>query len=116
MRWTSLGAPLALLALGCGLGNDTTAPEAATWDDHPVMSVGFDDMEMAAAVAAPTNVWTARAAMPTARTAHAVGVVNGVIYAVGGTRDNIKPLATLQAYDPATNTWVTKAALPKPRA
>ena len=62
-----------------------------------------------------TNVWTTKASMPTARIDFSVGVVNGVVYAVGGTKDGLTLLNTVQAYNPATNTWVTKAPLPARR-
>src|SRR5207249_945974 len=43
-----------------------------------------------------------------------VGVVNGVLYAVGGT-DGSGSMATVEAYDPVTNRWTTKAPMPTPR-
>jgi hypothetical protein len=57
----------------------------------------------------PSNPWTAQASMPTARWLLAAGVVNGILYAVGGKNDGT--LATVEAYDPATNTWTTKASM-----
>jgi Kelch motif len=59
--------------------------------------------------------WATRAGMPTARFGLAAGVVNGVLYAVGG-NDGSTNLATVDAYDPATNTWTTKAAMPTARS
>jgi len=65
-----------------------------------------------------TNTWTTKAPMPGARSALQSAVVNGVIYVFGG--DNavstgnsnaFSPLVTVQAYDPATNTWTTKASM-----
>ena len=58
--------------------------------------------------------WTTKASMPTARFALAAGVVNGVAYAVGG--NNGVASATVEAYDPTTNTWTVKAAMPTARA
>ena len=55
--------------------------------------------------------WTAKAPMPTARGNLAVGVVNGILYAVGGTIGNGLPLNTVEAYDPATNTWTARAPM-----
>src|SRR2546429_643700 len=50
--------------------------------------------------------------MPTPRHRLAVGVVNGILYAVGGSVNVGNPvLATVEAYDPATNSWTTKASL-----
>jgi hypothetical protein len=51
--------------------------------------------------------------MPTPRYALAVGVVNGVVYAVGGV--NGGELDTVEAYDPATDTWTGKAPMPTAR-
>ena len=59
------------------------------------------------------GVWETKAPMPTGREYIAVGVVNSVLFAVGG---NGNPqLQTVEAYDPATNTWTTKAPMPTPR-
>ena len=68
-----------------------------------------------------TNSWTTKPSMPTPRSGLAVGVVNGVLYAVGGTDGNYypsvygPPLTTVEAYDPVTNSWTTKAPMPTPR-
>jgi N-acetylneuraminic acid mutarotase len=59
------------------------------------------------------NCWTAKAPMPTGRADLGIGVVNGILYAVGGTTAN--RLATLEAYDPSTNTWTTKTSMPTAR-
>jgi N-acetylneuraminic acid mutarotase len=61
--------------------------------------------------AAVTNVWLTKTSMPTARSGLAAGVVNGVIYVIGGA--NGPSLTTVEAYNPSTNTWATKAPLPK---
>ena len=52
--------------------------------------------------------------MPTPRRYAAVGVVNGVLYAVGGA--NSGALGTFAAYDPATDTWITRGETLTPRA
>jgi small nuclear ribonucleoprotein (snRNP)-like protein len=65
-----------------------------------------------------TNSWSTKATMPTPRSGIGVGVVNGVLYAVGGyTSGNfgIITTGTVEAYDPATNSWSTKASMPTPR-
>ncbi len=61
------------------------------------------------------GTWTTKAPMPTPRYAPAAGVVNGILYAVGGFRGGGDVLSTVEAYDPATNTWTTKAPMPTPR-
>jgi len=63
-----------------------------------------------------TDTWTTKAPMPNPRRGLGVGVVNGILYAVGGeVSGGSAPVATLQAYDPATDTWTTKAPLPSKR-
>lgn len=59
--------------------------------------------------------WSTKAPMPTARGFLASGVVNGILYAVGGETCSICVLETVEAYDPASNTWSTKALIPTPR-
>ena len=53
-----------------------------------------------------TDTWTQKADMPTPRSA-STSVVNGKIYAIGGTALNQKQwrLDTVEVYDPATDTW-----------
>jgi kelch-like protein 2/3 len=54
--------------------------------------------------------------MPTARASFGVGVVNDVLYAIGGTSGSSCPgLANVEAYDPASDTWTTKANMLTPR-
>ena len=64
-----------------------------------------------------SNSWTTLAPMPTARSAAGAGVVNGILYVIGGAIDSstIVSVATVEAYDPATNTWSTRAPMPAPR-
>src|SRR6266699_715080 len=73
-----------------------------------------------------TDTWTARAAMPTPRADLAVAVVDGILYAIGGAGEptpcDSEPwrlcshmLGTVEAYDPATDTWTAKTSMPTPR-
>jgi N-acetylneuraminic acid mutarotase len=48
--------------------------------------------------------------MPTARQYFGAAMVNGILYAVGGSNPSI--LSIVEAYDPSTNSWSTKAPLP----
>lgn len=63
-----------------------------------------------------TNTWATKAPMPTAREGLTSAVVNGKIYAIGGgyraVDNSIIGLATVEEYDPATDTWATKASVP----
>ena len=60
---------------------------------------------------AAQDSWSQGSDMPSARGIHAVGVVNGKIYAIGGV-----PYATaVEEYDPETDTWTTKEKVPTGR-
>jgi Kelch motif protein/copper-binding protein NosD len=61
------------------------------------------------------NSWSSRTPLPAPRAYLGVGVVNNVLYAVGG-YDGNNPTGLVQAYDPGTNTWTTKAPMPTPRS
>ena len=52
--------------------------------------------------------------MPTARFLFAKGQVDGIIYVVGG-QNSSGSLATVEAYDPESNTWATAASMPAAR-
>jgi hypothetical protein len=64
-----------------------------------------------------TDVWTTLAPMPTRRSAP-VAVLNGLLYVVGGFSSTGQGgccaglTTTVEAYDPKTNTWTTRTALP----
>jgi|HubBroStandDraft_1064217.scaffolds.fasta_scaffold08921_3 uncharacterized repeat protein (TIGR03803 family) len=63
-----------------------------------------------------TNKWTTGTSMPTARFASASAVVDSILYVIGGCTSGcatgVGALSVVEAYDPATNTWATKAPLP----
>src|SRR5260370_23818641 len=66
-----------------------------------------------------TDAWTALAPMPTPEAAAAAADVDDKLYVTGGISQNVinNPRnAVLQVYDPATNTWATKASMPTARA
>jgi N-acetylneuraminic acid mutarotase len=65
------------------------------------------------------NRWTARAPMPTGRVFLDTAVVDGKLYAIGGTtfgEEQQPGLAVVEVYDPDTDTWTRKADMPTPRA
>ncbi|MHC4707177.1 MAG: Kelch repeat-containing protein [Planctomycetota bacterium] len=67
-----------------------------------------------------TDTWTEKAPMPTARTVISTSVADGKIYAIGGfVRPGVwtqeKVTSVVEAYDPATDTWTTKAPMPTAR-
>ncbi len=60
--------------------------------------------------------WSTKAPMPTERMCLAAGVVNGKIYAIGGTISRETPgLQTVEEYDPMSDTWTMKAPMPTAR-
>jgi len=65
----------------------------------------------------PSNYlnWNLMATMPTARGRLATGVVNGILYAVGGQNTSGDAVTNLEAYNPATNSWSEMAPMPTGR-
>ncbi len=62
-------------------------------------------------VRATEDSWTTMEPMPTARAWLGVAVVDGKIYAIGGSYGS----NGVEEYDPVTNTWSTKTPMPTPR-
>jgi N-acetylneuraminic acid mutarotase len=66
-----------------------------------------------------TDTWASKAAMPTARAELTAGVVNGILYVIGGRTGGgasaSVSVGTVEAYDPATDTWTTRLGMPTPR-
>ena len=58
-----------------------------------------------------TNTWTGRASAPHFHKHGVAGVINGKLYVAAGGHD-FDPVADLDVYDPATNTWKTLAPFP----
>jgi len=65
-------------------------------------------------VSNPTNTSASmgQTDMPTPRFGLSTNVVNGKIYAIGGTFDMNQALPAVEVYDPATNTWAKKTDMP----
>ena len=61
-------------------------------------------------LAAQSDVWISKVPMLTARCCVATGVAHGIVYVVGGTSSS-GLTGTVEAYDPITNTWSTKASI-----
>ena len=60
--------------------------------------------------------WAKKAEMPTVRSDLAAVVVGGKIYAIGGRNSADSRLATVEEYNPATDTWKKVADMPTARA
>ncbi len=60
--------------------------------------------------------WSSRASMATGRSGLAVAAPsNGKVYAIGGIDANGDALATVEEYDPDTDTWTSRAGMPSAR-
>ena len=57
------------------------------------------------------NAWEAVAPMATPRENHAVAVLDGKVYAVGGLSDGVGRLSSVERYDPAMNAWEAVAPM-----
>jgi N-acetylneuraminic acid mutarotase len=68
-----------------------------------------------------TDTWTTKSEMPTARQGLSTSVVNGKIYAIGGgasssaSYTSVETFSTVEAYDPASDTWTAKSDMPTAR-
>ncbi len=66
-----------------------------------------------------TDRWTTKAPMPVGLHHAGIGVTGGRLYLIGGyTHSGLtvwQPVATMYAYDPATDTWTVRAPMPTPR-
>ncbi len=73
--------------------------------------VASGSVAMPAFAVSTEDIWVSLAEMPTARGALQTAVVNGKIYAIGGSG----PIGVNEVYDPATDNWMTKAPMPIPQ-
>jgi hypothetical protein len=74
------------------------------------LAASLTTINPATSTAPPTeNTWTQKTPMPTARSNFGVAVVDGKIYAIGGTN------GINEEYDPVTDKWTTKAPMPTGR-
>lgn len=62
---------------------------------------------------AQDGTWTTKTSSPSPRRNVGVAVLNGMVYAVGGAPPgSTSSIATLEAYNPLTDSWTTKASMP----
>lgn len=66
-----------------------------------------------------TDKWTSKAPMPVGLHHAGLGMIGGRLYVIGGYRQSglsaWQPVATVYAYDPATDTWTERAPMPTAR-
>ena len=91
------------------------------WEEYGDMSLSTVEM-----YDPETDTWEGKANMPTVRSNASVSVVDGKIYAIGGSKmkkiqrpggfsTESEELPTVEMYDPATDTWTQKADMPTPK-
>lgn len=69
----------------------------------------------AAAVSfAAEGVWVKKADMPTPRFGISIAEIDGKLFVIGGSQSDHR-LATVEVYDPATDSWTTRADMPTAR-
>lgn len=104
-----------------------TGAAVAVLDGRLYVVSGFDGAKTIDAVEAydpVTDSWTSRASIPTARTAAGAAAIAGKLYVFGGCGRNsegnhdcrVGTTNAMEAYDPRTNTWTTKAPMPTTRS
>ncbi|MBK9097680.1 MAG: T9SS type A sorting domain-containing protein [bacterium] len=81
-------------------GDPTAKPVSTIWAYDPV-----------------AETWTQKADLPTARLLLSACVIDGKIYAIGGTTENWENVfyKVVEVYDPAANIWTQKADMPTGR-
>ncbi len=62
-----------------------------------------------------TDMWKRKADMPKGRARLSASVVDGKIYAIGGSPHRDAEVPTVEMYDPATDTWTRKTDMPRAR-
>jgi N-acetylneuraminic acid mutarotase len=115
-RWVTLPRPFE--------GLSTYAPSAGGVIDGKfyVMAKVWNELEARFEVYDPaTNRWSTRTPLGLARPEAASAVLDGKLFMMGGLRLNASreawdTLAITIVYDPATDAWTRRAALPTPRA
>jgi len=111
--WTSMALmPSERILLGVGVVNNILYAIGGSTD-------GSNNLSTVEAYDPGTDKWTTNTSMPTPRGGLAVGENDGIIYAVGGQLPDIQPgetvPKTLEAFNPATNTWTTLDPMPTGR-
>ncbi|MFA5364556.1 MAG: kelch repeat-containing protein [Candidatus Bathyarchaeia archaeon] len=81
-----------------------------------VTLIDSDAYSFASTISSEENSWTTKTPMPTARVGLCVAVVDGKIYAIGGSTGNYCYVGVNEMYDPETDTWTTMEPMPTPRA
>jgi hypothetical protein len=76
--------------------------------------VGFETQSPAPVDLGAPGRWLTLAPMPTARQEVAVAALGGHVWVIGGFGPGAEPVPTVERYDPASNSWDVRPALPVP--
>src|SRR6266566_7534258 len=114
----AVGARVTCTVLGLAASTTYEFQVAAYRSTLDLVEMFGDPSNVAQATTGPASCdcWTNKAFMPTPRYSLAVANVNGTLYAVGGSQSYGRVHAEVEAYDPASDTWTTRASLPTARA
>jgi len=80
-----------------------------------ILALSIIVFSQAFALAIDNGSWAAKPSISSARCYFGGAEANGKFYVVGGTGPSSVYYATVQEYDPSTNTWTTKADMPTAR-
>jgi hypothetical protein len=99
-----------------GIADNGVATDASTGDIYSVG--GYDGIVVSSGYVYHLDAqsWAALPAMRDAREAPQVAFIGGKLYVTGGWNQKGNPVATLEAYDPATRRWSAGASIPVPLA
>jgi len=82
-----------------------------------VQDKGVTALSVVEAYDPATNIWQAKAPMPTARSSFGLAVAGGRIFVVGGTpSDTRSAINEVEAYDPVSDHWTAVAKMPTARS
>jgi len=82
-----------------------------------ILCSGLVTLPNIATVRATEDSWTTMEPMPTLRENFEIAILNGKIYAIGGSNSSQQVyFGTNEEYDPASNRWDTKESMPTPRS
>jgi hypothetical protein len=112
--FTTAGGPAvgAACVHDCWIGHSSMTGTGSSWGAGVVNGIIYNVRGLSGpgtvleAYNPATDSWTVEAPIPTARYAPGVGVLNGLIYVIGG------DTTAVEAYDPASNMWTPKSSLP----
>ncbi len=117
--WKTPTSTLAIARAGLGVAAASNGRIYAIGGSGGTYRSGYEILATVEEYDPATDTWRARASMPTARVGLGVAAAsNGRIYAIGGyggTYYSSKALATVEEYDPATDTWRPRASMPTAR-